>query len=158
MAHLEPHNSSEEHCNLEFGSRYLSTHRLKYLPSSVSSSSVLLLSNQSMWSIVEYDSIATGTIRLDRKAKVEELPTPKFFLIRHFPDIEAPDKPSIYELVESRVKNLRFGEVWGGETTLTFNKSELEEITKLKPVKILGGYSFSIGFTIEGGKVLHRYV
>jgi acetoacetate decarboxylase len=104
------------------------------------------------------ERIATGMVKLTRRTGVEELPKPKFFLVRHFPNVEDPAKPSVYELVESTVKNVKFGEVWGGEAMLAFNESELEEIAKLKPINILGGYYFSIGFTIEGGRVLHRYL
>lgn len=104
------------------------------------------------------ERIATGRVKLARKASVEELPKPKFYLVRHFPNVEDPAKPSVYELVESTVRNVKFGEVWGGTASLTFSESELEEIAKLKPVKILGGYYFSVGLTIEGGKVLHKYL
>ncbi|MEM1538549.1 MAG: acetoacetate decarboxylase family protein [Candidatus Nezhaarchaeales archaeon] len=104
------------------------------------------------------ERIATGTVELTGKASVEELPKLRFYLLRHFPGIEDPNKPSVYELVESVVKNLRFGDVWKGTASLTFNESELEEVAKLKPVKILAGYYFSVGLTIEGGRVLRRFL
>lgn len=96
-------------------------------------------------------------MEIGRRASAEGLPRPKFYLIRHFPNIEDPARPSVYELVESVVRDVRFGEVWGGRASLAINESELEEVARLRPIKVLGGYYFSVGFTIEGGRVLHRY-
>ncbi|MEM4700077.1 MAG: acetoacetate decarboxylase family protein [Candidatus Nezhaarchaeales archaeon] len=103
------------------------------------------------------ERIAAGTVEVARRAAVDELPKPKFYLIRHFPNIEDPARPSVHELVESVVKDVRFGDVWGGPASLTINESELEEVDRLRPVRVLGGYYFSVGFTIEGGRVLHKY-
>jgi len=102
------------------------------------------------------ERIAEASIKITGRTTHEEMPKPKFYLVRHFPNIEDPSRPSVYELVQSVVENVKYGEVWKGEAGLKLYESEIEEHHFLEPLEILCGYYFSIGLTINGGKVLKR--
>ncbi len=104
------------------------------------------------------ERIITGNLKLEHKTTPEELPKIKFFLMRHFPDIEKPNTPSVHDITENIIENIQFGDVWTGKADLKFGQSELEEIADLTPKEILSGFYFSTGFTISGGKIIHKYV
>ena len=56
-------------------------------------------------------------------------------------------------------EDYRYGEdVWRGEGGLSFFSSEVEEHMPLAPKEVLGAYSFSTGYTFDGGRVLHSWV
>jgi len=88
--------------------------------------------------------------------RVEELPKVKFFLIRHFPSIEDPNRPTVFELVRSVVEDLVFDNVWRGRAEVKLYPSRFEELDALSPVEVLGGHLFSMGMTIKGGLVLEK--
>ena len=104
------------------------------------------------------ERIIEGSLVFTRKALASELPPLKFFLMRHFPDIENPDKPAIHEITSSVVTDVRFGDVWAGESRVSFMESNFEEVAELGHIEMLGGFYYSMGMTINGGKVLHKYV
>lgn len=104
------------------------------------------------------ERIIEGSLMFTRKAEFSELPPLKFFLMRHFPDIENQDKPAIHEITSSVVTDVRFGDVWAAETQLNFFDSAFEEVADLRPIEMLGGFYYSIGLTITGGKVLYKYI
>jgi acetoacetate decarboxylase len=81
------------------------------------------------------------------------------FHIRHFPSIVKGAPPSVLELVSLGAEDYRYGEdVWRGEGGLSFFSSEVEEHMPLAPKEVLGAYSFSTGYTFDGGRVLHSWV
>jgi len=103
------------------------------------------------------DRIVEGSLIFNRRAAPEELPKLRFYLMRHFPDIEDPARPAVHELAISSFTNFKVEDIWGGEAGLKFFESEVEEIADLMPVETMGGFYHSIGLTITGGKVIHRY-
>ena len=104
------------------------------------------------------ERIAEGSLFFTRQAEPTELPAVKFFLMRHFPDIEDPSKPAVHELVVSEVANVKVSEVWAGDAELKFFASDTEELTALSPVETEGGFFHNMGLTITGGKVIHHYL
>jgi acetoacetate decarboxylase len=103
------------------------------------------------------EKIAEGSLLLTRQADPLELPGVKFYLMRHFPDIENPSKPLVHELVVSEVRDVRMDNIWAGDSDLAFFSSALEEVDALAPVELKGGFFHRMGLTITGGKVIHRY-
>jgi acetoacetate decarboxylase len=104
------------------------------------------------------ERVVEGSMVFTRKAKPEELPAVKFYLMRHMPSIDDPTKPAVHELSAGKVANAKIGEVWAGDGDLKFFPSPFEEVADLGPVKVTGAFYFSIGMTITGGEVLHSYV
>ncbi len=103
------------------------------------------------------ERIVEGFLEFTRNAEPSELPPVKFYLMRHFPSIENPDKPAVHEITTSIVTDVRVGEVWVGNADVRFMDSDFEEVSGLGPLRMLGGYFYSMGLTIAGGKVLYRY-
>jgi len=81
----------------------------------------------------------------------------KFYLMRHFPNIEDASKPAVHEIVISEVSDVRVADIWAGEAELKFFESAFEEVAALKPTEMLGGFSHNMGLTITGGRVIHSY-
>ncbi len=103
------------------------------------------------------ERIVEGSLVFTRQARPSELPPVKFFLMRHFPSIEDPDKPVVNEITTSVVSDVRVGDVWVGDADVKFMESDFEEVSFLGPLEILGGFFYSMGLTINAGKVLYRY-
>ena len=103
------------------------------------------------------ERIAEGSLVLTRPAQPSELPPLKFFLMRHFPDIERPDKPAVHEITSSVVTDVRFADMWAGEAQVGLLESAFDEVSDLGPVEATGGFYYSMGLTITGGKVLYKY-
>ena len=104
------------------------------------------------------ERVVEGSMVFTRKAKAEELPAVKFYLMRHMPSIDDPTKPAVHEISAGKVANAKIGDVWAGEGDLKFFPSPFEEVADLGPVKVTGAFYFSMGMTITGGEVLHSYV
>ena len=102
------------------------------------------------------ERLAEASLELIEEGRVEDLPRPRFFLLRHFPSIEDPARPAVLELVRSVVEDLRFGGVWRCKAKLHFYSSMFEELDALSPIEVVGGHFFSLGMTIKGGVVLER--
>ncbi|MCX8204200.1 MAG: acetoacetate decarboxylase family protein [Candidatus Nezhaarchaeota archaeon] len=103
------------------------------------------------------ERLAEASLEITGEGSMEELPKPKFFLLRHYPSIEDPAKPAVFELVRSIVENVRYGPVWRGRGEVKFYHSLFEELDALSPVEVLNGHFFSLGITIKGGVVLYRF-
>jgi len=103
------------------------------------------------------ERIVEGSLVFARQADPSELPQVRFYLMRHFPDIEDPSKPAVHELAVSRVSDFAVADVWAGDAELRFFESAVEEAASLSPVEMLGGFYHAIGLTITGGEVIHRY-
>jgi acetoacetate decarboxylase len=103
------------------------------------------------------ERIVEGSLIFTRQAAPSELPPIRFYLMRHFPNIEDPCKPTVHELAISEVSDVKVSEIWAGDADLKFFKSTMEETTALAPVEMLGGFFHNMGLTITGGKVIHKY-
>lgn len=103
------------------------------------------------------ERIVEGSLVFTRQAEPSELPPVKFYLMRHFPDIEDASKPAVHELVISEVSDVRVADTWAGDADLKFFESALEEVAALVPLEMLGGFFHSMGLTITGGRVIHKY-
>ena len=103
------------------------------------------------------ERIVEGSLVFTRKAGEDEAPAVRFYLMRHFPDFENPDRPLVHDITMSLVSNVKVEDVWAGDADIQFMPSPFEEAADLGPVKATGGFSFSIGLTISGGKVLHKF-
>jgi acetoacetate decarboxylase len=104
------------------------------------------------------ERVVEASMTFKRKAKPEDLPAVRFYLMRHFPSIDDPSKPSVHEISAGKVANAKIGEVWAGKGELKFFTSPFEEVADLGPIKVTGAFYFSIGMTITGGEVLYKYV
>jgi acetoacetate decarboxylase len=93
-----------------------------------------------------------------RKAKAEDLPAVKFYLMRHLPRIDDPARPAVHEITAGKVIDAKIGDVWAGDGKLKFFASAFEEVADLGPIRVTGAFYFSMGMTITGGEVLHSYV
>jgi len=103
------------------------------------------------------ERIIEGSLIFNRQAEPAELPSIRFYLMRHFPDIEDPTKPIVHELAISQVSNVAVANIWAGDVDLRFFESAVEEVALLSPIETLGGFFHSMGLTISGGKIIHRY-
>lgn len=103
------------------------------------------------------ERIVTASLALTRLAQPTERPPVRFYLLRHFPDIEDPQRPAVQEIVESVVSHVEVGEIWAGEGEVSVAASEIEEVAALKPTEVRGGFLMSMGLTLAGGRVLYRY-
>jgi len=103
------------------------------------------------------ERIVEGSLVFSRQAAPSELPSVRFYLMRHFPDIEDPSKPAVHELAISQVSDVRVADIWAGDANLKFFESAVEEVANLAPVEMQGGFFHSMGLTINGGKVIHKY-
>jgi acetoacetate decarboxylase len=103
------------------------------------------------------ERIVEGSLVFTRQAEPSELPPVKFYLMRHFPNIEDPSSPSVHELAITEVSDIRVADIWAGDSDLTFFESAVEEVAALAPVEMLGGFFHTMGLTITGGKVIHSY-
>lgn len=104
------------------------------------------------------ERIVEGSLVLRRQIPVEDLPPVKFYLMRHFPDWEDPDRPSVHELTTSIVTDVKVADVWMGEAHIHLMASAFEETGDLGPIEAVMGYTYRLGMTIAGGRVLHKYV
>jgi acetoacetate decarboxylase len=91
-------------------------------------------------------------------SKPSELPPIRFYLMRYFPSIEDPTRPSIHELTVATVWDVKIKDVWAGDSQIKFFESPFEEVADLGPVEVQAAFFFTMGLTITGGKVIHKYV
>ncbi len=73
---------------------------------------------------------------------------------RWFPTLEFNGRDSLDEVVTMSGTNVELGEVFAGTATLELFDSPSEELTRLAPREILGGYFRSVGTTFSGGTTL----
>jgi len=102
--------------------------------------------------------IIEGSMTFTRPCQPSELPPPgKTYLMRHFPSIEDPTRPAVHELIVL-LSDVKVKDVWAGDGQIKFFESPFEEVADLGPVEPQGAFFFSIGMTVSGGKVIHKYV
>ena len=75
---------------------------------------------------------------------------------RWFPRIELDGIDSMDEVVTMAGVNLDLGPVWKGTATLELFDSPTEELARLAPQEIIGGYFRSVGTTFAGGTTLRQ--
>ena len=73
---------------------------------------------------------------------------------RWFPRIELNGTDSLDEVVTMSGVDVELGPVWGGSATLELFASPTEELDRLAPTEIIGGYFRSVGTTFAGGTTL----
>jgi acetoacetate decarboxylase len=56
------------------------------------------------------------------------------------------------------VSDVKIKDVWAGDSQIKFFESPFEEVEDLGPVEAQEAFFFSMGLTITGGKVIHKYV
>jgi acetoacetate decarboxylase len=103
------------------------------------------------------ERIVEGSMVFKEQIDPAEAPPVKFYLLRHFPDVEDPEKPAVQELTAGIVEGAKVADAWKGEGKVEFFPSPFEEVADIGPVEVTAAYYFSLGITITGGKVLHRY-
>jgi acetoacetate decarboxylase len=103
------------------------------------------------------ERIVEGSLDFKKQVAPADVPPFKFYLMRHFPDYENPAKPLVHDIVVSNVANARIADAWECDASVDFMPSLFEEVADLGPVEAMSGFSFQLGMTITGGKVLYRY-
>ncbi len=98
------------------------------------------------------ERIVEASMVFTHKAKPEDLPAVKYYLMRHFPGIDDPAKPSVHEISAGKTENAKIGDVWAGKGELKFFDSPFEEAAGFGPIKVTDAFYFSIGMTITGGE------
>jgi acetoacetate decarboxylase len=99
--------------------------------------------------------LAHGTVVLEERAEAGFVPKAMRLPIWHtrlVPDL-AGGKPLVHDLARNLLTDFQIAEVWQGSATLEFSDSEFEELDRLQPIEILGGFRCSIAFTITGAEI-----
>ncbi len=75
---------------------------------------------------------------------------------RYLPRIEADGRDSVTEIVTMRGTGVELGPAFAGTAELELLDSPVEELTRLAPRELIGGYYRSVGTTFSGGETLHE--
>lgn len=75
---------------------------------------------------------------------------------RLMPSIEADGVDSLDELVTMSGRDVEVGPCYSGEATISLYESPTEELTRLAPREMIGGYWREVGTTFAGGTTLRR--
>ncbi|HEY1640373.1 MAG TPA: acetoacetate decarboxylase family protein [Streptosporangiaceae bacterium] len=73
---------------------------------------------------------------------------------RYLPRIEADGRDSVAEMVTMRGTGVELGPAFAGTAELELLDSPVEELTRLAPQELIGGYYRSVGTTFSGGETL----
>ncbi len=76
---------------------------------------------------------------------------------RVMPAIEADGTDALYEVVTMRGYDGEVGPVWGGKAGIELFDSPTEELTRLAPVEMIGGYWREVGTSWRQGTTLARH-
>jgi acetoacetate decarboxylase len=99
--------------------------------------------------------LAHGSVTLDGPAEDGFIPRAMRLPIWHtrlVPDL-AGGKPLVHDLARNLLSDFEIADVWQGPATLEFSGSEFEELDRLRPIEVAGGFRCSIGFTITGAEI-----
>ncbi len=107
---------------------------------------------------VNAQRIIEGSMTFTRPSNPSELPRGTTYLMRHFPSIEDPMRPAVHELTVSIISDVKVKDLWAGDAQIKFFESPFEEVADLGPIEAQGAFFYSMGMTIKGGKVIHKYV
>lgn len=102
-----------------------------------------------------------ATVTLQEQAQT--LPSPGFASsvnVRLFPDLckSGHDKPLVHDLVQLRSRDVTFGNIWRGSSTLTILDSPISELQLFRPSSVGFGYRFSFALTVDDLVVRRRFV
>ena len=75
---------------------------------------------------------------------------------RVFPAIESDGTDSLHEIVTMRGYDVEVGPCYSGDATLDLHESPVEELTRLAPVEMIGGYWQEVGTNWRAGTTLER--
>ena len=73
---------------------------------------------------------------------------------RFMPAIEADGIDSLDELVTMRGIDVELGQAWRGDAEIWFGESPVDEIERLAPLEVIGGYWRSVATTFAGGSLI----
>ncbi len=76
---------------------------------------------------------------------------------RYMPSIAADGSDSLDQLVTMRGVDVELGQAWKGEADITIGDSPVEELSRLKPIEMIGGYWRSVGTTFVGGTLVNEH-
>ncbi len=76
---------------------------------------------------------------------------------RLMPSIAADGTDSLDELVTMRGIDVELGQAWTGDAEIRFGTSPVDEIAKLVPREIIGGFWRSVGTTFPGGTLISEH-
>jgi hypothetical protein len=76
---------------------------------------------------------------------------------RVFPAIEGDGTDSLDELVTMRGYDAEVGPCFAGDATLQMHESPVEELTRIAPVEMIGGYWREVGTSWRAGTTLERH-
>jgi len=99
--------------------------------------------------------LVRGSVTLESPAEAGFVPTGLRLPVwhtRHVPDL-AGGEPLVHDLARNIVTDFAVADVWTGRGELEFFESEFEELARLRPVEIVGGFRCSVAFTITGAEV-----
>jgi hypothetical protein len=100
--------------------------------------------------------LATATVRLEGPSSSNGFVNGHPMLHhRWFPKIELNGEDSLSEVVTMSGVNVELGPGFAGTATLELFEAPSEELARLAPLEILGGYFRSVGTTFAGGRTLH---
>jgi acetoacetate decarboxylase len=71
---------------------------------------------------------------------------------RLFPAVDGAT-PAVHELAMGKIEGFEAGTVYGGPGELTLGETEYEELAPLRPRSVGNGYTFSLAFSVVGGRV-----
>jgi acetoacetate decarboxylase len=75
---------------------------------------------------------------------------------RFFPSIESDGTDSLHELVTMRGYDAEVGPCFRGDATIELHPSPTEELERLRPIEMIGGYWREVGTSWNGGTTLER--
>jgi acetoacetate decarboxylase len=84
----------------------------------------------------------------------DRLPDPNFAKavnVRYFPDLTAGRHglPLVHELVQLKSRDVQVSPIWRGTAELRILEHPYLELPALSPIKVLGGYRFSVAMTVD---------
>lgn len=99
------------------------------------------------------------TISVELEEEAREIPLRSFgptLTYRHFPRTHE-SQSEVSEVLEIVRSSYSLGPAWRGRGEVEIGYGENDEVELISVEKILGGYYYSAGFIIEGGKVIGRH-
>jgi acetoacetate decarboxylase len=75
---------------------------------------------------------------------------------RYLPAIEGDGTDSLHELVTMRGYDAEIGRCFTGDATIRFHESPVEELTRLAPLEMIGGYWREVATSWRAGTTLER--
>ena len=76
---------------------------------------------------------------------------------RYMPSITADGTDSLDELVTMQGVDVELGQAWKGDGEVWFGDSPVDEIAKLAPREVIGGYYRTVGTTFVGGSLINEH-